>query len=185
VICGLVAGGPAAVVAQVATNLDLLVERRGVYLDRQTLAAYSGSVVAMWNDSRVRERGTLLDGRWHGVHETYYYEGQLEVRETYRNGVLHGPFESFFRLGSPSDKGTYRDGLLEGPYESRWSRAMAASPRAHHGGMDGGEVAERGRYSAGVPCGDWYRFVPQDGGGLRAEDPITYAPCPTGTPPMR
>ena len=178
-----VLGGPSVVSAQEPMNLDRLVERRGVYLDAQTLAAYSGPVVSMWNATQVRERGTLLNGRWDGVHETYYLEGQLEVRENYRNGVLNGPFESFFREGAPSDKGTYKDGLLEGPYESHWSRAMGQNPHEAH--MAGtamgpmGELAERGAYSAGQPCGAWYRWVPKDGGGMRAEDPITYPPCPT------
>jgi hypothetical protein len=116
------------------------------------------------------------------VRETYFMEGQMELRVTWRNGVLHGPFEGWFREGVPSDKGTYVNGLLEGPYESRWSRAMSQSAHAGHAmpGMEvvGGELAERGAYSAGQPCGEWYRWVPIDGGGMRAEEPIVYAPCP-------
>jgi hypothetical protein len=178
---GLFLGAHAALSAQAPLNFNELVERRGVYLLRGTLEPYTGPVIAMWDSVLVRERGTLLNRRWDGLHETFYFEGQLEVREMFRSGVLHGPFESWFREGAPSDKGTYRDGLLEGPYESHWSRAMTTSPHAHHmPSMDGpmGELAERGNFTAGQPCGEWYRWVPQDGGGLRAEDPITYPPCP-------
>jgi hypothetical protein len=181
-VLGLLLGGHATLSAQAPLNFNELVERRGVYLLRGTLEPYTGPVVAMWNAALVRERGTLLNGRWDGVHETFYFEGQLEVREMWRNGVLHGPFESWFREGAPSDKGTYQDGLLEGPYESHWSRAMIARQLHHAPGTASpmGELAERGNFSAGQPCGEWYRWVPQDGGGLRAEDPITYPPCPAG-----
>ena len=179
-VLGLFLGGHAALSAQAPLNFNELVERRGVYLLRGSLEPYTGPVIAMWDAARVRERGTLLNGRWDGLHETFYYEGQLEVREMFRNGVQHGPFESWFREGAPSDKGTYRDGLLEGAYESYWSRAMTANPHAQHMPNMGpmGELAERGSFTAGQPCGEWYRWVPQDGGGLRAEDPITYPPCP-------
>jgi hypothetical protein len=183
-LSGLLAAGQAAVVAQQPTRLEDLVERRGVYLNAQTLEPHSGPVVSMWNETLVRERGTLLNGRWDGVRETYYYEGQLELRETYRNGVLHGPFEGWFREGAISDKGTYREGRLEGPYESFWSRALLQSPHAHHmpdmGPM--GETAERGAYSGGEPCGEWYRWVPVDGGGMRGLEPIVYPPCPANNP---
>jgi hypothetical protein len=181
---GLVLIGHAALSAQTPLSFDDLIDRRGVFLHRQTLEPYTGPVVAMWDATRVRERGTLLNGRWDGVRETFYFEGPLELRETWRNGMLNGPFEGWFREGVQSDKGTYVDGLLEGPYESRWSRALMQSPHAHHNmaGMEGpgGELAERGTYSAGQPCGEWYRWVPIDGGGMRAEEPISYPPCPAG-----
>jgi hypothetical protein len=40
-----------------------------------------------------------------------------------------------------------------------------------------GETAERGAYSGGEPCGEWYRWVPVDGGGMRGLEPIVYPPC--------
>jgi hypothetical protein len=180
-LCGLLAAGPTVLFAQQPTRLETLVERRGVYLNAQTLEPHNGPVVGMWNDTLVRERGTLVNGRWNGVRETYYFEGQLELRETYRNGVLHGPFEGWFREGELSDKGTYHEGLLEGPYESFWSRALANNVLPHPGGSSriGGELAERGAYSAGEPCGEWYRWVPLDGGGMRGLEPLVYPPCPT------
>jgi len=179
---GLVASAHVGAAAQAPLDFNELIDRRGVFLHRQTLEPYTGPVVAMWDASRVRERGTLVNGRWDGVRETYFWEGQLELRETWRNGQLNGPFEGWFREGMPSDKGTYVDGLLEGPYESRWARSMMSTILTHGGGgasVRGGELAEQGSYSAGVPCGEWYRWVPIDGGGMRAEEPITYPPCPS------
>ncbi len=179
---GLLAGAPPVLSAQTPLSLDELIDRRGVFLHRQTLEPYTGPVVAMWDASRIRERGTLLNGRWDGVRETYYLEGPLELRETWQNGLLNGPFEGWFREGSPSDRGMYRNGLLEGPYESHWSRGLLTNPDTRQANLETrqGELAERGTYSAGLPCGEWYRWVPLDGGGMRAEEPISYPPCPAG-----
>ena len=190
------AGVPAALAAQTPMNLDELVNRRGVYLQAQTLEPFSGPVVA-YEEGAVRERGTLQNGRWNGVRETFYLDGKLEAKETYRAGVPHGPFESYFRTGRPSDKGTYVDGELEGPYEAYWSRAQGDIHAAHmnaasaagatghemHGGMDmgvmPGDLMERGTWSDGRPCGEWYRFLPRNSQGTRTGATVQYAPCPT------
>ena len=189
----LLASIPAALAAQAPMNLDELVDRRGVYLHPQTLEAYSGPVVATWDGSIVRERGTLQNGRWHGVRETFYLDGQLEVRETYRNGVLDGSFESYFRTGRLSDKGMYEGGQLEGAYEAYWSRAQGDIHAAHanaagsqgqegHEGMDmqaaPGDLMERGTWSDGRPCGEWYRFLPRNSQGMRTGETVQYTPCP-------
>ena len=129
--------------AQEPMNLDELENRRGVYLQRPSFEPYSGPVVAYWDHGELRERGTLVEGRWHGVYEEYYALGTLKARETYRNGVLHGPFEAYFKKGAPSDKGSYSNGRLDGPYESFWSR---------------GHVAEQGHWASGEPCGEWLSF---------------------------
>ncbi len=160
-------------------DLDQLVQRDGVYLSPRTLEPYSGPVVARWNAATIKERGTLRNGRWDGDHETYYENGQLEARETYQNGVLEGPFEAYFRKGTVSDKGSYHNGLLDGPYESYWSRMQGMMLHAHQQGQKmAGDLAEQGTYAAGKPCGQWYRFMPRSGGGLRTPRNVDYAPCP-------
>jgi len=173
--------GPLA--AQAPVELGDLVERRGVYLHAETLAAFSGPVVELWDGATVRVRGILKEGRWDGLRESYYMDGKLEARETYRAGVLHGPFESFFRSGAPSDRGTYVDGRLEGEYQAFWSRAQADIHAAHRAGGHGdagsaGDVMEHGAWSRGEPCGDWYRFLPRNSQGLRTGETVHYSPCP-------
>lgn len=178
----LLAGLQTPVEAQQAVELGDLVERRGVYLDPETLGAYSGSVVEFWDAATVRVQGALKDGRWDGLRESYYMDGRLEVRETYRAGVLHGPFESYFRSGAPSDRGTYVDGRLEGVYEAFWSRTQGDIHAAHQGehgdGGNAGDLMERGTWSNGEPCGDWYRFLPRNSQGLRTGETVPYPPCP-------
>jgi len=162
IILGLLALIHAPLHAQEPMNLDQLENRRGVYLQRPAFEPYTGPVIAYWEDGTLRERGTLVNGRWDGVRESYYQLGTLKARETYANGVLNGPFESYFKRGAPSDKGTYEDGRLEGHYESFWLR----------------QPAEVGTFSQGRMCGTWTRYFPQSSYGLRVESTESYPPCP-------
>lgn len=132
---------PAA--AQEAMDLGRLIERGGVYLEPGTLEPYSGPVVRMWTAGVVRERGTLAEGRWTGVHEWFHQNGRLSGRETYEDGVLHGPAEMYFKSGLLSVRESYTDGELDGAYESYWTR---------------GALAERGAWRSGRPCGEWTTF---------------------------
>jgi hypothetical protein len=165
ILLGLLAGANATLQAQQPMDLDVLEARRGVYLQRPNFEPYTGLVLATWDDGRVRERGTLVNGRWDGVRESFYQLGTLKVQESYTNGVLHGPFEAYFKKGSPSDRGTYVEGRLDGPYESFWIR----------------QKAEDGTFASGRMCGEWTRYYPQSSYGLRVESTATYAECPAGS----
>ena len=103
-----------------------------------------------------------------------------------RGGVLDGPFESYFRTGRPSDKGTYENGLLEGAYEAYWSRVQADVANTHSAGarrssddfLPTGDLMERGVWSAGKPCGEWYRYLPTNYMGNREGVTVQYPACP-------
>jgi len=164
IILGLLAGTHAALQAQQPMDLDQLEARRGVYLQRPDFEPYTGPVLATWDDGAIRERGTLLNGRWDGTRESFYQLGSLKAQEHYTEGVLHGPFEAYFKMGEPSDRGTYVDGRLDGPYESFWLR----------------QKAEDGTFAAGRMCGEWVRYYPQSSYGLRVESMATYPECPAG-----
>ena len=146
-VLGVMAVGPRSVLAQAPMDLDALV-RRGdlydVYLHPQTSEPYDGAVEARWEATGIlRERGTLADGRWDGLHEWYHVNGQLSTRETYLDGRLHGLSEAYFKSGQLSVVENYDSGRLHGPYESYWVR---------------GALAEHGTWSAGEPCGEWESF---------------------------
>jgi hypothetical protein len=161
-LLALLATAQVTVQAQEPMDLDRLENRRGVYLQRPSFEPYTGPVVAYWENGRLREKGTLVDGRWDGVRESYYALGTLKARETYSNGVLNGPFEAYFKKGAPSDKGTYVNGRLDGPYQSFWLR----------------QPAEVGEFNDGRMCGHWIRYFPRSSYGLRVESTADYPPCP-------
>lgn len=149
----LLALAPPPLLAQSETNLDSLARRDGVYVHPRTLEPFTGPVVRMWETGTVAMRGTLEEGRWQGVRESFYLSGRLSARETFRAGLLHGPAEAYFKSGQLSARENYTNGRLDGAYESYWVR---------------GAVAEQGRWSNGRPCGEWTSFG----------DTITYSACP-------
>lgn len=149
-VLGLSTLGAVGIHAQEPMDLDELVRRGDVYLHPETFDPYSGPVEGRYDFAPVagqegvmRERGTLLNGRWDGVHEWFHLTGELATMETYRNGELNGPSESYFKTGRISAKEMYANGQLDGAYETYWHR---------------GRLAERGQWSQGEPCGNWLSF---------------------------
>jgi antitoxin component YwqK of YwqJK toxin-antitoxin module len=143
-VLGLLMAGPSVAAAQQVTDLGTLVRRGGVLLDPRSFEPFSGPVQATWEETgQIREKGTLRDGRWDGMHEWYHMNGELSTRETYASGRLDGPSQSFFKNGTLSVSETYRNGQLDGPYEAYWTR---------------GWLAEKGMWEDGEPCGDWLSF---------------------------
>lgn len=135
------AAGP--LVAQEPLDLDRLVLRSDVWVNPETSQPYSGPVVDTWVNGNLRERGTLLEGRWDGIHEWFHFNGLLATKETYVDGKLHGPSETYFKNGNLSLREMYVDGKLHGAYEAYWAR---------------GRLAERGRWDTGERCGEWESF---------------------------
>lgn len=149
-VLGLSTLGAVGAQAQETMDLDELVRRGDAYLHPGTFEPYSGPVEGRYDivpvagrQGVLRERGTLVNGRWDGVHEWFHLSGELATMETYRNGELNGPSESYFKTGRISAKETYVNGQLDGPYETYWHR---------------GRLAERGHWTQGEPCGNWLSF---------------------------
>ena len=66
-----------------------------------------------------------------GPFESYYGNGQLQIKGTYKNGVFHGPYQLYYENGQLSEDGIYKDGKLHGPYENYFSQGpttFAGSP---------------------------------------------------------
>ena len=143
-------------------NLDDLVQQGEVYLDRETMRAYSGPVFQLFSDdtTTIQSAFTLRDGKRgeHGTDETYYENGQLRVKEIYVAGELDGPFESYYENGQLRFKGTYVAGEQDGPVESYHENGQLRSKRTYAAGeLDGpaefyhenGNLQFKGTYVAG------------------------------------
>ena len=52
-------------------------------------------------------------GEYDGPAETYYENGQLQVRGSYTAGEQDGPYETYYDNGQLQEKGTYKDGELQ------------------------------------------------------------------------
>ena len=88
--------------AQSEIDLSQLVQIAGVYLDPETPEPYTGPVVSTLQSGsdRVIARGRLGNGKWEGVYETYYPNGELLRRVIYRGSPVkwdwgHDEFEEY------------------------------------------------------------------------------------------
>lgn len=133
----------APLAAQEPMDVDRLELKSGVWVNPETSRPHSGPVINMWGNGNLRERGTLLEGRWDGVHEWFHFNGLLATREQFVDGKIHGPSESYFKNGNLSLREMYVNGELHGAYEAYWAR---------------GRLAERGRWNEGERCGEWESF---------------------------
>ena len=169
---------------------------RGVYLDRETVRPYSGPVFDFFPDDTTRFRtiGSLKDGKWDGLYEDYWANGQLWEKGTYRDGELDGPFESYYENGEMEQKGTYKDGEMDGLVENYYENGQLQAKTSHfypdstegrsdygdelpwwiHGPFEiyseDGVLFEKGTMNMGEPCGEWF----ENG------KTVTYDPCPPG-----
>ena len=83
-----------------------------------------------------------------GPYESYYENGQLQVKGTYKDGELDGLVETYHENGQLSERGTYPDGPFEMYYEN-------------------GQLDTKGTYKDGERCGEWLDF----------SETVTHDPC--------
>lgn len=92
--------------------MNELVLEEGRFIRSSDGEPYSGDVISVFatDETKTRELGTLRDGRWHGIYETYYFNGQLESKISYSNGEFDGPLERYYFDGQVIARGTYDKG---------------------------------------------------------------------------
>jgi len=104
--------------AQEPMNLVNLVQRGDTYLTLETLVPYSGPAFSVFpsDSNRIREQGTLRGGTWEGLHESFYFNGQVDSKIEYRDGEFDGSFERYYFDGKVLAKGSYSMGVRCGEW---------------------------------------------------------------------
>tara|TARA_Y100001001_G_scaffold7419_1_gene7119 strand:+ start:98 stop:526 length:429 start_codon:yes stop_codon:yes gene_type:complete len=104
--------------AQEPMNLVNLVQRGDTYLTLETLVPYSGPAFSVFpsDSNRIREQGTLRGGTWEGLHESFYFNGQVDSKIEYRGGEFDGSFERYYFDGKVLAKGSYSMGVRCGEW---------------------------------------------------------------------
>jgi len=174
-------------------NVDTLVEQGDVLLDRETMRPYTGPIFELFSDddSKVGSRGTLRDGRPHGIAEEYHRNGTLQWRMSFNNGEADGIQERFNEFGQSMIKWVWEDGEMyapDGPFERYYengqlqTKGTLVNGKQHieHGPWEDyfndGSLSRKGTYNMSERCGKW---IVSDGGN----SPIntrTYDRCPPG-----
>ena len=172
-------------------NEDELVQQGDVWLDRETMRPYTGPVFELFpdDDSKVRSRTTLKDGRPHGIGEEYNRNGTLSSRMSFNNGELDGIQEMFNEFGRPIMRWGMRDGemyLPDGPIEQYYPNGQLSEKGTvvngeQHGPWESyfneGSLSSKGTYNMGTKCGQW---LEGGGGPPNPVRTVTHPPCPRG-----
>jgi len=114
----LISAGSVGLDAQELMNLVNLVQRGDAYLTPGTLVPYSGPAFSVFpsDSNRIREQGTLRGGTWEGLHESFYFNGQVDSKIEYRDGEFDGSFERYYFDGKVLAKGSYSMGVRCGEW---------------------------------------------------------------------
>ncbi len=99
-------------------ELSTLVRMSEVFLTADDSKPYTGAVISRFetDPTKTREEGTLKDGEWDGLYESYYFNGQLDSRVLYSETEYHGAFERYYANGDVIAKGMYEMGARCGDW---------------------------------------------------------------------
>jgi antitoxin component YwqK of YwqJK toxin-antitoxin module len=113
---------------------------------------FTGVVTERHGDGALRSRSGVVDGRLHGVSESWHTNGQMQAREHFSAGVSHGPRIKWHPNGQTLSEATIIEGRIEGVFR-RWH--------------EDGALAEEIPMKAGQPDGLSRAYYPS--GFLKAE----------------
>ena len=99
-------------------NVSALTLQGEIFVSPGSSDPYSGPAFSTFpaDSARVRERGTLKDGTWEGLYESFYFNGEVDSRIQYKDGEFHGSFERYYYDGRVLAKGSYHMGARCGDW---------------------------------------------------------------------
>ena len=133
-----------------------LVNRNGVFYTNDTNKPYSGKVFSLYDDGKIKTKGTLKDGiminktelKWYkigrkwsegtfkdgkvdGLFEWWYENGQKSFEGNYEDGIKIGLWTGWYENGQKNYEGTFRDGLQDGLSSSWYENGQKSSERTY------------------------------------------------------
>jgi hypothetical protein len=94
-------------------SLKQMVSKQGVwYLDNQP---YTGRYIDYYNNGRLQNEGTLLNGKIDGQLNVYYKTGVLKSSNHYKEGRRHGIWKDYYQNGALLRIYEFADGKGKGP----------------------------------------------------------------------
>ena len=91
-----------------------------------------------YENGQLSEKGTIKNGKYHGLHKQYHKNGQLWYEERFSNGERNGNYVKFFPNGQVQYRGNFCEDKRTGLHRS-WD--------------SDGNLVFRGRYVDDVPNG--------------------------------
>ena len=93
----------------VGQTFDDLVEKDGLYYDRNLDSLYSGRIFGV-------EEGMIIYGKKEGEWSTFFSDGRLLSKSYFKAGLLNGPFKSYQSNGDVRSIGYYKNGKRSGQW---------------------------------------------------------------------
>ncbi len=73
-----------------------------------------GKYVGYYDDGKLQEISTYVDGKLNGERRLYWPNGKLMAKENYKMNRMDGDYISLYESGSNESQGKYKDNLQEG-----------------------------------------------------------------------
>ncbi len=135
-------GTPAAVPPVSRQNL---VMRNGRWYKGPETNPFTGLMADLYPSGVLMDRSVISNGLPNGWSESWYTNGQMQVREGFRNGVSDGLREKWFPNGRKMSEATIVDGKVTGTFQS-WH--------------ENGQLSERIQMKQGEPEGIAWAWYP-------------------------
>ena len=94
--------------------------RLGRLYQRETTSPFSGFVTDYSAEGRLKGRSGVASGRLHGLSESWWPDGKLEMREQFQDGIPHGVRTTWHTNGALRSEGRLVSGKQQGLYR-QWS----------------------------------------------------------------
>jgi len=126
-------------------NIEMLIERDGVYYTKDTNQPYSGPVFTLYEEkfgSGIKDEYTLVDGYIDGSYKGYDTQGQLEFEGNMKDGSLDGTNKWYNGKGQLIKEKTYKDGKIIGIDKRYYDNGQLKEERTYKDG----EIIDIKRY---------------------------------------
>ena len=74
---------------------------------------YSGKYIDYYNNGKIQNEGTLLDGKLNGQLIVYFRNGNKKSVTDYKEGAIHGEWTFFYKNGMIMEKREYREDRMK------------------------------------------------------------------------
>ena len=132
-----------------------LAQNQGRWYRNGETDPFTGWIVDYYPGGALLSRCQISNGLLNGVSETWYTNGQVEVREHFKDGVSHGQREKWYENGAKLSLAMIADAKVIGTFRS-W--------------YDNGHLSEQIEMKVGRPDGIALAYYPS--GFLKAETTV-------------
>jgi len=162
-------------------DVDMLIERDGVFYTKDTGEPYSGPIFYLHpNDDffLLSDEVTLKDGKPHGLYKEYHKNGQLKEEVTYNNGEIIGPGKQYNTNGQLEKEVTFfKSGKIYGHYKEYMyhdNGQLSQEETYKDGKLDGpgkqyntnGQLEYEGTFKDGEIYGHYKQYMYHDNGQI-------------------